>query len=192
MIRQVALTQDKFDKLLAWLDADRERAGKRYEEIRHSLIKIFTWRGCTEAEDMADVVINRVAEKVPELIDIYTGDPALYFYGVAKRVLLEYRKREKLHVQLPEIESYEIAVEPEPVNDEEMISECLKRCLQELSLKHRETITNYYLKDKQAKIDRRKEIAQQMSITTNTLRVRMYRIRAILEQCIKRCLEQNN
>jgi RNA polymerase sigma factor (sigma-70 family) len=192
MVRQLAITQDKFDKLLAWLDADRERAGKRYEEIRQSLIKILTWRGCAEAEDMADVVINRVAEKIPELITIYKGDPALYFYGVAKRVLLEYRKREKLHVQLAEIQSPEVAPVQEQENNLELMHECLKLCLQELSPKNRETITAYYLRDKQAKIDNRKEIAQQMGVATNTLRVRAYRIRAILEQCIKQCLRQSN
>jgi RNA polymerase sigma factor (sigma-70 family) len=192
MVRQVAITQDKFDKLLAWLDADRERAGKRYEEIRQSLIKILTWRGCVEAEDVTDVVINRVAEKIPELIRIYKGDPALYFYGVAKRVLLEYRRREKLHVPLAEIKSLEVAPVKEQENNLELMHECLKRCLQELSLKNRETITAYYLRDKQAKIDNRKEIAQQMGVATNTLRVRAYRIRATLEQCIRQCLKQSN
>jgi RNA polymerase sigma factor (sigma-70 family) len=191
MIRQLTITQDKFERLLGWLDADREVAGRRYEEIRQSLIKILTWRGCAEAEDMADEVINRVADKLPKLLPIYKGDPALYFYGVAKRVLQEYRGREKQHVPLNEINSPQIAPAQGQEDDPELMDECLKRCLQELSPHNRETITAYYLMDKQAKIDSRKEIAQQTGVAINTLRVRMYRIRATLEQCIKRCLEQN-
>jgi RNA polymerase sigma factor (sigma-70 family) len=191
MVRHLTITQDKFERLLGWLDADREIAGKRYEEIRHSLIKILTWRGCVEAEDMADEVINRVADKVPKLLPIYKGDPALYFYGVAKNVLHEYRGREKQHVPLDEINSPQIAPTQGQEDDPELMRECLKRCLQELTPQNREAITAYYLRDKQAKIDSRKEIAQQTGVAINTLRVRMYRVRATLEQCIKRCLEQN-
>ncbi len=45
MSRLSVLKQDDFDKLLAWLHDDREQAGQKYEEIRESLIKIFSWRG---------------------------------------------------------------------------------------------------------------------------------------------------
>jgi RNA polymerase sigma factor (sigma-70 family) len=192
MVRQSAITQDNFDKLLAWLDADCDRAGNRYEEIRQSLIKIFTWRGCNEAEDMADEVINRVAKKVPELAAIYKGDPALYFYGIAKNVLLEYRLQEKRYVQLTEAKEQELAYVPGEGTDIELLHECLTQCLQKLSPQNRETVTTYYQRNKQAKIDNRKEIAQQMGVAINNLRVRMHRIRATLEQCIKSCLEQSS
>ena len=45
------ITQDAFDKFLAWLDSDRDRAGARYEDIRRKLIRIFTCRGCQAGED---------------------------------------------------------------------------------------------------------------------------------------------
>ena len=73
------MTQESFDSLLAWLDADRERAGRRYEEIRRRLIKILACRGCHDPEDLADEAINRVAGKVGEVAKDYSGDPALYF-----------------------------------------------------------------------------------------------------------------
>ena len=56
------LTQEDFDRLLRWLDANLEAAGKEYEAIRQRLIKIFARRGCSEAEDLADETINRVTE----------------------------------------------------------------------------------------------------------------------------------
>ena len=55
-----ALSQEAFDRLLAWLDPDRDRAGERYEEIRRKLIGIFLRRGCSTAEDLTDEAINRV------------------------------------------------------------------------------------------------------------------------------------
>src|SRR4051794_16211659 len=99
MNREQNITQESFDRLLEWLDADRERAGYRYEAIRRRLITIFTCRGCREAEALADETINRVTIKLPEIADAYVGDPALYFYGVAQKVHLEYlRKRPPAHV----------------------------------------------------------------------------------------------
>lgn len=73
------LTQESFDALLAWLDPAREEAGRRYEEIRRRLIKIFTCRGCGEPEDLADETINRVSKKLKEIESDYSGDPRSVF-----------------------------------------------------------------------------------------------------------------
>jgi DNA-directed RNA polymerase specialized sigma24 family protein len=51
-------------------------------------------------------------------------------------------------------------------------------------------ILAYYARDKQAKIDHREEMAKQMGISVETLRVKAYRIRVALEQCIGRCLDR--
>jgi hypothetical protein len=32
------LTREAFERLLAWLDPDRERAGQKYEKIRQKLV----------------------------------------------------------------------------------------------------------------------------------------------------------
>ncbi|HKP37054.1 MAG TPA: hypothetical protein VJT71_09355, partial [Pyrinomonadaceae bacterium] len=58
------LAQEDFDRLLAWLDADRERAGVIYEKIRWRLITIFAARNCVTPEDLADETLDRVARKV--------------------------------------------------------------------------------------------------------------------------------
>jgi RNA polymerase sigma factor (sigma-70 family) len=136
-------------------------------------------------------VINRVTAKMQELTEKYTGDPALYFHGVAKKLILEDRRHKKLYVPLPDIVSPDSDPLSEQADDFERRSECLKRCMQELSPDSREIIMAYYMKDKQAKIDARKELAQRIGVSVNTLRVRMHRIRATLEQCMKHCLEQS-
>ena len=64
MGRESDLSQEAFDRLLAWLNPNRALAGEKYEEIRRRLIKIFTCRGCTCPEVLADETINRVARKV--------------------------------------------------------------------------------------------------------------------------------
>ena len=44
--RLQGLTPEGFESLLAQLDPDRERAGEIYETIRHKLVRLFEWRGC--------------------------------------------------------------------------------------------------------------------------------------------------
>src|SRR5262245_61236326 len=109
------LTKESFERLLDWLDRDRDRAGRRYEEIRNQLIKIFVCRGTTMPEDLADETIDRVARKVPEIAGSYVGEPALYFCGVAQLVHLEYlRKKPKTlppNVASDSIETADLRVE---------------------------------------------------------------------------------
>lgn len=70
------------------------------------------------------------------------------------------------------------------------MEECLQLCLQNLSAENRELILGYYAKEKQAKIDHRSELAQQLGISVQTLRVRVFRVRASLQDCIERCLKR--
>lgn len=184
------MTQDEFDRLLAWLNPDREQAAKRYEEIRESLIKIFHWRGCADAEGLADEVINRVAARLHELGEGYVGDPAHYFYGVTKNLLHEYRRRIKTRAPLDDAAG-STAPAPDPEDEySEREHECLSRCVAALDADSRELIIDYYSLDKGDKIGGRKALARRRNISVNNLRVRVYRIRAALEKCIRECLER--
>lgn len=186
MIKQWSLTQEALDRLLAWLDPDRERAGKRYEEIREDLIRIFIWRGCHEAEDMADETINRVAQKLPELALTYKGDPALYFYGVAKKLLLEYFRRESAGAIATVTDVPDTAEQNAEPDRLTRAHEYLDDCLQKLSQEERELILQYYHDEKRAKIDHRRILAEKQKIDANALRVRVFRIRAKLLKCIEK------
>lgn len=181
MRQQWDITQDAFDRFLAWLDPNRDRAGAKYEDIRRKLIKIFVCRGCTAGEELADETINRVIRKMQELADSYTGDPALYFYGVARNVHLEYVKKSP-------------AVLPPPVPDtpqqKEQEYECLERCMKALTRENRELMLEYYKEERQAKIVHRRELAVRLGIAVNALRIRAHRIRLGLQVCVENCLQQ--
>ncbi|MBC7911154.1 MAG: sigma-70 family RNA polymerase sigma factor [Pyrinomonadaceae bacterium] len=178
------LTQEAFDLLLDWLSPDREQAGRIYEQVRCKLIRIFAGRGCFAAEDMADETINRVAKKVHEISDTYVGDPSYYFYGVAQYILLEHSRKKP--VVLPP---------PPPVQDSaddlEQEYECLEKCMQHLPERSRELVIEYYLKAKSNKSEHRRELAQRLGIALNALRIRAFRIRATLQDCVRACLRQN-
>lgn len=185
------MTQEDFDTLLDWLGPDRERAGRKYEEIRANLVKVFSWRGYHDAEDLADEVMNRVVSKVKELSAGYVGDPALYFYGVAKKMLLECGRREEHQPLTPHMSAARDSAPEDEADEGVRLRECLQRCLRKLNSADRDLILSYYQKSKQKKIDYRKSLAEELGIDTNALRVRVYRIRASLKSCIKNCVKSH-
>jgi len=172
--------------MLAWLDSDREQAGRKYEEIRCGLIKIFVCQGCSDPEGLADETIDRVIHKIPEIVPKYAGNPALYFSGVARYILLEYKNRIAQLRLLP-------AAPPKQIEEDEDIDreyECLDRCIERLTPANRELILEYYREEKRAMIENRKRLAERMGITPNALRVRADRVRNSLEKCVANCLKQ--
>ena len=184
MTKTKAINQQDFDKLLNWLDSDRELAGQKYESIRQRLIKIFDLRGCLVSEELADKTIDRVTQKIDSLTNVFDGNPILYFYAVGKNILLEYSrlpKTEELSPLLPHPPENELIEETENYK-------CLNICLQTLKTDQRELIIGYYSEDKRAKIDNRKLLAQKLDITHEFLRTQMFRIRNKLQKCVNKCV----
>ena len=189
MKKEWVLTQEAFDALLDWLDDDRERAAAKYETIRLTLIKIFTCRRCFEAEELADETINRVTIKIYEVVQDYHGDPALYFYGIAKNVLREYNRKLRRVIELDDANEMPAAI-ADVDTDEDAQYDCLEKCLEHLSVNDRQLVIDYYQQEKQAKIDHRKRLAAQLGIAVNALRIRAHRIRRGLGKCVKNCVGQ--
>ena len=174
------LGQQAFDRLLNWLDADRERAGLLYEQIRWRLVTILAARGCTLAEELADETIDRVARRVTDIHETYTGDKALYFLGVMNNIHHEFLRRPP---------PPRLIQTDEDVEAREEIHLCLDNCLATLAPYSRQLIERYYAENKQAKIDLRRVIARELGIKASSLRLRALRIREKLQTCIERCLD---
>lgn len=176
------ITKDDFDAMLAWLNPHSEQqAGERYEEIRRRIIQILARRGCREAEDIADEAITRVCKKVKVIMPTYSGDPALYFYGVANRVYLETLKKTPVRMPPPP---------PEVSEDVEQRHNCLDYCLQQQTPANRGLILQYYEGDKREKRERRQRLADMLGIDMKILRVRVHRIKLNLRKCVFKCLGQ--
>jgi len=173
------LEQSDFDRLLNWLDADRERAGLLYERIRWRLVTILASRGCTLADELADETIDRVARRVADIEQIYAGDKAIYFLGVMNNVHHEYLRRPV---------APRLVDTSENVETREQIHGCLDNCLDRLAPYSRQLIERYYSADKKAKIDLRRVIARELGIKPATLRLRALRIREKLQTCIEKCM----
>jgi RNA polymerase sigma factor (sigma-70 family) len=184
-----------FEILLTWLNPNREEAWKKYRTIHEALIKIFTWRGCRNAEDLAHEVINRVEQKMPDLITTYNGDPARYFYGVAQNVVHEYRREERRFSEFKE-DNASTARAPLISDDEQYESgerqQCLRYCLDQLSERDREIVLEYYQYDQKTKLADRKRLANELGLTMNAMWIRVSRIRSFLAACIRERLNNKS
>jgi len=177
-------TQEAFDKLLEWLDPDREQAGRKYQKIHARLIGIFSNHGCADPEKLADETIDRVTAKMDSLPENYEGEPARYFCGVARNILKEDLKRRNTHEPL--------AAEHQQVedNDDQSKYDCLDKCMAELPAQAQSVILAYYEEKGVVKIRHRKKIAEDLGINVTALRLRVFHMRAQLSKCLEECLKQ--
>ena len=174
--------KDPFDALLEWLDADREKAGQRYEVIRAGLIRIFVSKGVSDAEYYTDEVIDRVVRRLPEIQADYVGDPARYFHGVARNIVMEAGRRREVPTEvMPQ------GLQPDPPESD--TSECLTKCLQQLPRDKQEFILDYHLYQGHEKVVHHREMASELSITEGALRTRAHHLRVNLEKCVLRCID---
>ena len=189
MTAKWGLSQSAFDKFLACLDPDRERAGERYLQLRHSLLRILEWKGSHTPEELADEIVNRVCRKIDEgerIDDIFK-----YCHAVLNFVFLESLKKPglKLAQEGDDEHTFSQIPAPEPEEEDERM-ECLERCLSKLPAENRDLIVRYYEGDQRAKIENRKRLAAELGIAAHNLEVRASRIREKLQDCASDCLKK--
>jgi DNA-directed RNA polymerase specialized sigma24 family protein len=178
MCRHSMLREWELDALLAWLAPTREQAGEKYEVIRQMLTRYFEWRHCIPAEEHADETIDRVARRLASGEQIRCTNRYRYFHGVARNICLELRKQKAHEAQL----RWDVAAVPEHACPRTV---CLNRCLTALSTGARELLEGYYL-------DGRLELAAQLGITPNAVRLRVFKEKQKLKSCITRCVKLHN
>ena len=166
------LNAASFDQLLGWLGPDSETAGRKYEDIRGRMIVMFRAQRCVFAEDLADETFERVEQKLAFLTESFTGDPARYIYGVARKIYLEYQHK----VRTARAKS---SFFYQPSADKEKLEHTLLRldeALNAIPKSNRDLILSYYNCNRN-KMDERRGLAQQFGLSPNALRLRVFRIR---------------
>lgn len=185
------LTKENFDALLTWFSPNREEAGVKYEEIRNGLIRFFSFKGCNDAEILADETINRVAKKFDQLDTDNKNKHITFFYGFASKIYLEYlHKLNKREVQFETNlhSNTEITYQPDEIVEEK--HQCLEKCLAKLSETDRVLMVQYFSKEKSAKIEHRRKLAEQLNISNATMHVKIHRLKDVLRVCVEKCLNK--
>ena len=186
------LKTEDFETLLGWFSDNREQAGAEYLKIREGLIRFFRYKGCSDAETLADETINRVAEKIPSFDESKNVKKLTIFYGFAANIFLEYlrtQKRQNEKLNKFGVTQNSFAETNEEPDDSKI--ECLNKCLGELSAEEREIFIEYYGQEKEKKSLARKKIAGRLHCEMNTLHVRVFRLRGVLAKCIEKCMKKS-
>jgi RNA polymerase sigma factor (sigma-70 family) len=166
--------------------------------MRAALTRFFECRGCYSPHELTDETINRVACKIVEGEEIPASSLSAYFYGVARNILREHlrapdRKLATLDGLLPSEQPSQDHVELDPFRLDRIRSEqrleCLDECVGKLPPETQKLIMSYYEGDEGQKIENRKRVAETFGLSLSALRIRTYRIREKLYDCILNCIK---
>jgi DNA-directed RNA polymerase specialized sigma24 family protein len=121
---------------------------------------------------------------LPDIKKEYVGEPARYFHGVARNIILEaWRRKEIATDKVPERFS--------KVTDTTDRYDCLLKCLKLLSDDKCDLILDYYLYKGRDKIKQHRHMAVELGITEGALRLRAHYIRVTLEKCVTDCIKNH-
>lgn len=185
-----SLTSAAFDKLLAHLDADRERAGEQYEHLRRTLIRYFEWRAAPQPAEHADAALDRVARRLTEGVEI--KNLGAYCYEVARLILLETTK----HPASKQAPLADHLLPPQTADDgseaeaQALRLACLTECLKALPAENRDLIVTYYDTEQHTRIALRQQLAARLGLQREALANRAQRLRDKLQDCVFRCLHK--
>jgi DNA-directed RNA polymerase specialized sigma24 family protein len=189
--KERGLSHRSFSRLLEWLDDGVDSHGAQYLEMRRRLVSFFDRRDRRFPDELADETLNRVARTLEEDGAIKTTPQARYCYVVARFVMLEDVRKERVRLsrelRYTDAEVWDQRGATLTFRDESLANhverlECLDRCLEALNPKDRALIVEYYRDARQQKIARRRGLAKRLGITMNALGIRASRIRAAVER----------
>ncbi|MGD9563432.1 MAG: RNA polymerase sigma factor [Pyrinomonadaceae bacterium] len=184
------LDQQGFDDLLRLLSEDRDEAALRYGKLREGLVRFFEFRGCSDHDYLADETLNRVAAKAGSFDKTSGVAPASYIYGFARNVLLEYMRGPKNRESQLEWEHFQYSTDSETVpDDRETDLACLESCLEDLRPEDGALVLEYFSRERREKIELRRVMAERLG-GPQVLQSRIFRIKATLKACIRRCREK--
>lgn len=172
-------TREELEKLLAWFDSDRENAAVKFQSTNARLIRVFASRGCVDADSLADEVMNRVAVRIDTVITKYP-DAVRCCLAFIDNVYHEWYRDQSTKANAKPPPS------PRPSEVLEREDECLKQCLGTVTRPDQDLFERYFQSEK--RIESRKKLASELTLTANALRIRAHKIRKKLHQCLAECL----
>jgi DNA-directed RNA polymerase specialized sigma24 family protein len=182
-----AASLEHLSLLLAKLDPHNEAsAGQSYEALRRRLTLYFRLRLPHEAEELTDRVLDRVARRIADGVEI--DSVSSYSAGVAKWVLRERyastRREERAWADLGYAQQVQTGAPIETDDSAQAARTALRQCLDGMLAIERRLILEYYGADGPARKRARQGLAQRLSISINALHNRALRLRKQLERCV--------
>jgi DNA-directed RNA polymerase specialized sigma24 family protein len=191
-----SLTKYLFVRLLNHLGPTDDSAGEEYERFRDRLIQYFEWQRFANAEELADETMNRVAKALGNKNVVWTKDPICFIYGFARNIARE--EREKIiTVSIEQIGDPVCHLwRPGPLSESEEIQNGyfsnFGERVHKLPEYERNLIIGYYFGEKGTKVQKRQDLACDLGISVDALRILAHRIRTRLEASVAKCADRKS
>lgn len=179
--RQRQITAGNFAALLAALSDTPQERGKQYEILRSKLIFFFSRRSLQFPEDLADEVIDRLAHRIAEGVEISSA-PA-FALGIARHVAQEQSAKQPRLLVVDELFWNNVPAHLTTKSEEEEIDR-MEQCLKKLPRTEARLLAGYYLAPADNPMQARKNLADDLGISANTLRQRVFLARQSLRACM--------
>jgi hypothetical protein len=177
------LTAQSYSLLLNALAPDKREAEAAFVKLRDSLVRFFELKGDNDPIEAADETLDRVSSKLSQSVAI--EQVTNYSFGVARLVFLEnLRSTQRSTNALAEYRrESERSVEDEYIDGYAPMRDCFS----ELSDESRNLLTSYFADLPRHRLDEeRQQIAVKRGISLNGLRLKIFRLRRQLEDCVRR------
>jgi RNA polymerase sigma factor (sigma-70 family) len=161
--------------VLTVLDADPVRAEELYRTLRRDLIRYLEWWGCHQPEDVADEALYRGLKRLGAGVDVSSGGPRAYVFGVAKMVAKEgVRSRSREEPLDPAAGDRHASSARHHEGVEAKLT--LDRALRQLPSRDRSIIVRYCTEDDHGPLSR------DLGVTPGNLRLIVHRIRRAIRK----------
>jgi DNA-directed RNA polymerase specialized sigma24 family protein len=167
-------------KLLDTLSTDQSEAARAYSNLRQSLVRFFHIKGDSAPDEAADIVLDRVAEKLVNRTSI--DDLTKYSFTVAKFVFFERLRaaeKEKRAAQ-------EFYFRNDGRRDGGDDLRPFRECFESLAAEDRSVLEMYFADLPADQLyESRQRLAGTHEGSINYLRIRVFRLRKRLEKCVR-------
>ncbi len=176
------LTPENLTKLLAAFSDNQAMAGEAYTKLRDSLIRFFQIKGDSDPDDSADETLDRVASKISQNVPI--PDLTKFSFGIARFVFLERIKLdEKQRIAAKGFYADKISIKPEAETD---AFSPLRECFNHLADDEKQILQEYFADIPHPNLlEQRKKMQIKYDISLSGLRVKIFRLRERLGNCLK-------
>jgi DNA-directed RNA polymerase specialized sigma24 family protein len=178
--RQRQITADKFAALLRALGDTSHERGIQYETLRSKLIFFFARRSLQFPEDLADEVLDRLAHRIAEGVDVVS--PPAFALGIARYVAQEQSAKPQSQIMEEAFWNNVPALSTTQSEEEEITR--MERCLKKLPHSEATMLRSYYLTAADQPMHNRQNLAKDLGISANALRQRVFLARQSLRACM--------
>jgi hypothetical protein len=175
------------DPLRALLEAlcpeDPDEANRRYLNLHQKLVGYFQMKGMMDPFKDADETLDRAGQKIAK--GVVVPDINRFCLGIARNIVRE-RFRQMQHEESAFKQFIENYMDNSTEAVVDRIANFMKPCFERLPFEDRELLISYCnTPEGCSRAEHRLNLAHQLKSSISALRIRITRLRRVLEKCVK-------